>query len=174
MREGSLSFCARPPSNSCAVAEQSDDHKQMIITVFDPVKGRGPELARFDLSPEYETNLKTVLWNISPDGTRLAAARGPAGPILIRSLRSQQTQVIRANGLNHIRQLQWASDGKGLFVSNVTNGGSEIIHVDLNGNAQLLWKCGGDVCFGQSSPDGRHLAIYDKKLNANMWMLENF
>ena len=174
VREGTLSFCARPPSNLCAVAEQSDDHKQMIITAFDPVKGRGPELARFDLSPEYETGLSTVIWNISPDGTRLAAARGPAGPIQIRSLQGQQTQVIQPKGLNHIRQLQWAADGKALFVSNVTNGGSEIVHVDLDGNTKLLWKCGSDVCFGQSSPDGRHLAIYEKKLNANMWMLENF
>ena len=24
------------------------------------------------------------------------------------------------------------------------------------------------------SPDGRHLAIYDWKLTANMWMMENF
>ena len=80
VREGTTSFCARPPSNLCGVAEQSDDHKQMIITAFDPVEGRGPELASFDLGPEYETNLQTMLWNISPDGTRLAAVRGPARP----------------------------------------------------------------------------------------------
>ena len=42
--------CARSsPSNLCAVAEVTEDHKRLTITSFDPVKGRGPELARFDL-----------------------------------------------------------------------------------------------------------------------------
>ena len=40
--------CARPPSNTCVIAEQSEDRKQMIVSIFDPIKGRGPELARFD------------------------------------------------------------------------------------------------------------------------------
>jgi serine/threonine protein kinase len=174
MREWSSSNCARPPSNLCAVGEQTDDHKQMIITTFDSVKGRGPELTRFDLSPTYETNPHNLLWSISPDGTRLAAARGPEGPIQIRSLRNQQTQVIRAKDLNNMSLLQWTADGNGLYVSNVTNNGSEILHVDLKGNVKLLWKSNSERCFGVPSPDGRHLAIYDWKLSANMWMMENF
>jgi hypothetical protein len=54
------------------------------------------------------------------------------------------------------------------------------------GNAAVLWEQRGTVArwyFGLGgpstpwatpSPDGRHLAIYDWKLNANMWMMENF
>jgi eukaryotic-like serine/threonine-protein kinase len=174
VREGSMSFCARPPSNLCAVAEQGDDHKQMIITSFDPVKGRGLELARFELDSDYDMNANYLLWNISRDGTRLAAARGPEGPIQVRSLRGQPTQVIRAKGLNNMWRLKWAADGRGLFVSNREKGGAEILHVDLQGNAKLLWKCSGDRCVGRPSPDGRHLAIYDWKQSANMWMMENF
>jgi Tol biopolymer transport system component len=174
MREWSSSGCARPPSNLCAVAEQTDDHKQMIITSFDPVKGRGLELAGFDLDPIYAANNSDLLWSISPDGTRLATAPGPEGPIQIHSLRGQPTQVIRAKDLTSLRYLQWAADGKGLFVSNVVKGRGEIMHVDLKGNAKLLWKCNTDGCFGTPSPDGRHLAIFDRQLSANMWMMENF
>ena len=147
----------------------------MIITSFDPIKGRGPELARLDLSPEYQTNPNNSMsWNISPDGTRLVAERGTEGPIEIRSLRGQQIQVIRAKELNHMRIPQWAADGKGLFVCNATNSGSEVWHVDLNGNAKVLQGSNSGNCWVLPSPDGRHLALNDSKLSANMWMMENF
>jgi serine/threonine protein kinase len=175
MPEYSSSSCARPPSNLCAVAEQSEDHKQMIITSFDPIKGRGPELARLDLSPEYQTNPNNSMsWNISPDGTRLVAERGTEGPIEIRSLGDQQIQVIRAKELNHMRIPQWAADGKGLFVCNATNSGNEVWHVDLNGNAKVLQGSNSGNCWVLPSPDGRHLALNDSKLSANMWIMENF
>jgi len=175
MPEWSSSNCARPPSTLCAVGEQTGDHKQMIITSFDPVKGRGTELARFDLSPEYQTNPNnSLLWSISPDGTRLVAAQGPEGPLQILTLRDHQIQVIRATELIHMRILQWTADGKGLIFSNVTNSGSEIFHVGLKGNAKVLWKSNSGNCYVLPSPDGRHLAIYDWKLSANIWMMENF
>jgi eukaryotic-like serine/threonine-protein kinase len=174
MRGGGPDFCARPPSNLCAVAEPSEDRKQMIITAFDPVKGRGRELGRFDLDPDYDLSANNLLCDISPDGTRLATARGPEAPIQIHSLRGQQTQVIRAKGLNNMRTFQWAADGKGLLVNNLIEGGTEIFHVDLKGNTRPLWKCNNDRCFALPSPDGRHLAIDDWRLTANMWMIENF
>jgi Tol biopolymer transport system component len=147
----------------------------MVITSFDPIKGRGPELARLDLSPEYETNPNTYLfWNISPDGTRLAASQGPDGPLQIRSLRDQRTQVMQ-NGLNHIQVPQWTAEGKALFVCGVINSGSQALwHVDLNGNAKVLKGTNSGNCWGLPSPDGRHLALNDSKLSANMWMMENF
>ena len=46
-RHGNVS-CARPPSDTCVLAEQSEDRKQMIVSILDPIKGRGPELARID------------------------------------------------------------------------------------------------------------------------------
>jgi Tol biopolymer transport system component len=173
MPEFSSSFCARPPSNLCAVAETTVDHKQTVVTAFDPVKGRGPELARFDLDPIPNED-RWPLCDISPDGTRLATSRSPEGPIQIRSLRGQPTQVIRAKDLNSMRYLGWAADGKGLIVTNVIKGSGEIMHVDLHGNAKLLWRCNIDKCGGAPSPDGRHLAIDDGRLSANMWMMQNF
>jgi hypothetical protein len=51
--------CSRPPSKLCAVAEQSDDHKQMIVRSLDPTSlnpadARGAEQARIELFPNYD------------------------------------------------------------------------------------------------------------------------
>ena len=129
----------------------------VIITSFDPVKGRGTELARFDLDPD--TNGDGWLCDLSPDGTRLAVSRGPEGPIRILSLRGQPTQVIQVKGLNKMLLLYWAADGKGLYVSNGIHGGT-LSHVDLQGHAHVLWENhGGNSTMGMPSRDGRHLAI---------------
>ena len=165
--------CARRPSSLCALVEPGVDRKEMIVTAFDPVNGRrGPELARFDRDP----HLREYDWppcSISPDGTRLAASRGPEGPIQILSLRGQRAQVIQVPSLHDIRLLGWAGDG--LFVINGIRDGTVLQHVDLQGHAQVLWKCsGGQQCDFSPSPDGRHLAILDRQLSANIWMMENF
>ncbi len=172
---GSGFTCARPPSSLCILAEPALDRKQMIVTAFDPVQGRrGPELARYDLDP----NSKHNHWppcGISPDGTRLAASPGPEGPIQILSLRGQRTQVIQVPDLRGIRLLGWAGDANGLFVIHGVKDGTVLQHVDLKGHAQVLWKCGGgQQCDFSPSPDGRHLAIVDRQLSANMWIIENF
>jgi Tol biopolymer transport system component len=147
----------------------------MIVTAFDPIKGRGLELSRFDLDPDFNLNINSMLCSISPDGTRLAVAAGPAGPLQIRYLRDGRTQAIRAKGLNRMQNLGWAADGNGLFVSNLTTDGTEIVHLDLQGDAKVLWKSNNDnTIFGRPSPDGRHLAIYESRQSANMWTMENF
>lgn len=164
--------CARLPSNLCVVAEVTENHKQVTITSFDPVKGRGRELARFDLDPDM--NEDGWFCDISPDGTRLALSRGPEGPIRILSLRGQPTQVIQVKGLDKMGSVYWAADGKGLYVSNGLNGGT-LSHVDLQGHAHVLWKSQGGVrTFGIPSRDGRHMAIQGSTLSSNIWMLENF
>ena len=168
-------FCARAPSNICVVVQPTLDHKQMIVSALDPIKGRGPELARYDIDP-FRTADDWPLCGISPDGTRLVTSRGPDGPIQILSLRGDPAQVIQVKGLNNIRLLGWAADGQSLFISNTIKGGGVLLHVNLQGNATVVWKCseGRDRCTWAASPDGRHLALYDEKLRANMWMMENF
>lgn len=166
------SSCARLPSNLCAVAEATQDHKQAIVTAFDPIQGRGRELTRFDLDPKVDQD--HLVWGLSPDGTRVAAAPGPQGPIEIHSLIDRSTHVIRPQAVTRIVQLLWTADGKGLLVSNTTGAASEILHVDLRGNTSVLRKCDSDRCFALASPDGRHLAIYDWRLSANLWIMENF
>ena len=172
--EFTSSFCARSPSNLCAVGEQTADYRQAIITSFDPIKGKGPELARFDLSPEYQTKRMKLVWGISDDGTKLAFASGPQGPIHIRSLRDGHQQIVHVRGINNIRGLGWAHDGKGFFTTSNTKSGNEILYLNLHGEAKVLWNCGNDACQGGPSPDGRQFEIDVGKFNSNLWMIENF
>jgi hypothetical protein len=166
--------CARPPSKTCVIAEQSEDRKQMVISIFDPIKGRGPELVRFDFERELKT-LDVPPCVISPDGRRLAIARSPESQIEIYSLHGQLIQRIPSQSLGTLIFLVWAMDQKGLFATRNAQGGNELLHLDLQGSVTSLRKCVGfEGCFGLPSPDGRHLAIVDTNQSRNMWMMENF
>ena len=176
LAEFNSSACARSPSNLCAVAEQTPDHKQAVITSFDPIKGRGSELMKFDLSPEYQAKRMRLIWGISDDGTKIAFAPGHEGPIQIRSLRSGRQQVIQARGLSEVGGwgFGWTHAGKGLFIPSKTKEGNEILYVNLQGDTRVLWNCGNDHCSGTESPDGQQFAINVAKFNSNLWMIENF
>jgi Tol biopolymer transport system component len=173
-RPWSMIFCARPPSDLCAIANPTEDRKQLVVTAFDPVKGLGPELIRFELDP----NVIHWFCEISPDGARLAAMRGPEGPIQILSLRGQPARVIHAKDLKNLQSLTWASDGNGLFVSQHTLAGMRILYVDLEGNERVLWNNDrgnqDNENRARQSPDGKYLAIQDPYVTSNMWMMENF
>jgi serine/threonine protein kinase/Tol biopolymer transport system component len=169
--------CARSPSNLCAVAEQTPDHKHAVITSFDPIKGRGKELTRFDLGAEYQARRFGVNWAMSDDGTKIAFASDREGPIYVRSLRTGQQQVIHARGLNEIGigGLAWKHDGKGFWVGGKTKDGNGVFYVDLQGDVKMLWNCGnGGFCRGKASPNGHQFKIDEFKMIYNLWMIENF
>jgi Tol biopolymer transport system component len=163
-------FCARPPSNLCVFGERTEDRKHLVFTSIDPLKGRGTELARFDLDPSANN------WNfhISPDGTRLAVSTNGAGPIHILSLRGQPEQVLRPK-FNSVGEFYWAADGKGLYVPDHVKSRSVLWYLGLNGNMHVLWKNPGEgYILGHPSADGRHLAIEVSSTSNNFWMMENF
>jgi serine/threonine protein kinase len=166
--------CARAPSMLCVIPEQTADHKQMIVTAFDPEKGRGPELARFDLNRDINLTIENILAVISPNGTRLAITRSPEGPIEIHSLHGKPAVPIQPHGADKLVNLEWTADGKGFFIGIRNQGLGELLHVDLGGKITQLWSSRAGRCFGSPSPDGHHIAIYDWQRNSNMWMMENF
>ena len=169
-------FCAKAPSNLCVLAEPTKNEKRVVVTAFDPIKGRGRELMQYDIGPLPDVEGLLPI-DISPDGTRLAVAKHTEGPIEILSLGGERLQIIHAKGLNNIRALGWTSDGKGLFVSSPINRGWEVLHVGFHGDVKVLWTSNeGDESVGWSeSADGRHIALYGTKQNAsNIWMMENF
>jgi hypothetical protein len=176
VREGASVLCARPPSNVCVLAETTEDLKGMTVTAFDPVKGRGSELAQFALGDDRTLGRDHLLiCDLSLDGSRLALARSPVGPIEIHSLRGQQTLTIPTTGLDPLRYIKWTADGKGLFVSTLRHDSGEVLHIDMHGKANVIWNCTGpNLCLANPSPDGRHIAISEWKQNANIFMMENF
>lgn len=148
----------------------------MVVTAFDAVGGRGPELARFDLSRDIDITVENILCAISPDGTRLAITRSPEGPIEIHSLTGGPTTTVRVQGSRKFFLLDWAAAQNGFFLESHTEDTAELLHVDLQGNTSTLWKRRGSGAraAGIPSPDGKHIAIYDTQRPANMWMMENF
>jgi len=67
---------------------------------------------------------------------------------------------------------QWAADGKGWYVTGVTQRGLALLHVDLKGDTHVLWeRHGASIIRAVPSPDGRHLAILDETVNGDIWMI---
>jgi serine/threonine protein kinase/Tol biopolymer transport system component len=175
--------CARAPATLCVIAQQTADFKQLVFTAFDPFKGWGSELTRFDTGPTYSGPYG---WDLSPDGTYIAILRYSAAKIHVLALDGQPPREIALQGWSNLQSVNWAADSKGLFVSAVTQAGSALLHVGLRGDARVLLRQTGSFAWLNElesvasaeavvpSPDGRHLAIYDSKLSANMWMMENF
>jgi Tol biopolymer transport system component len=161
--------CARAPSQLCAIAEPREDHKETVVSVVDPVKGRGAELTRFPTDPQ-----SNDWWfDLSPDGTRIAATRSAASPIVIYSLRRQPPRPIQLKQWTNLFTFAWAADSKGLFAITWTKSGRVVLHVDLEGNSQALWEhTGGSAeTLAAPSPDGRLLAMQGWTNSANMWMV---
>jgi eukaryotic-like serine/threonine-protein kinase len=176
--------CARAPSTTCLIAERTPDHMRLVFTAFDPLKGRGNEAARFETVPTVDAE---YAWDLSPDGSRIAILRRSEGSVQIVSLSGHAPQKVGAKDWTSFQRVDWAADGRGLFVSALTKEGSAILHLDLKGKTHLLREFGGivqtssDPFMGGSSaawavpsPDGHHLAICSWSTSANMWMLENF
>jgi eukaryotic-like serine/threonine-protein kinase len=168
--------CARSPASLCALAEESPGHKQLIFTAFDPLKGRGKELRRYDTDPAAQYS-----WALSPDGTRIVVLNPRDDLIHILYLDGRPPEEIAVKNLNLGDALDWAADGKGLFIDNTTPQGMALTYLDLHGNTHQIWEQkeilgarGLLSTWGIASPDGRHLAINGSSISSNVWMLENF
>jgi DNA-binding winged helix-turn-helix (wHTH) protein/Tol biopolymer transport system component len=112
VKNGSLLRCARSPAALCVIAEPSKDRKQVVISAFDPLKGMGAELVRFN--PDSITNAWDL--DLSPDGTRIAALPSPKGPLQVLHLNGEPTEEIRLKDWHSMHTVNWASNGKTLLL----------------------------------------------------------
>jgi serine/threonine protein kinase len=163
--------CARFPSSVCVILELSADRRQFVFTQFDPLQGRGVELARVDIDSE----AKKFRWDLSPDGTHIAYFRTPQEPIEIVSLHGAANQSFHVKGWDNLESLDWTADGEGFFIADGVHGGMVLLHVDLQGNAKVVHNYQGQTgLWARQSPDGRHLVISEYRVDGNIWTLENF
>jgi eukaryotic-like serine/threonine-protein kinase len=162
--------CARAPASLCAIAERTADRKQLVFRALDGEEGRGQEIARISADAT-----KGYHWDLSPDGTQIALLKHRDGIMHILSLNGGTTRQITAREWRTLSSVAWTADGKGLFVSSYTGRGADMLHLDFQGNARLLWEePGGIELYGVPSPDGQHLAMRGWNVEGNIWMMENF
>jgi Tol biopolymer transport system component len=160
--------CSRAPADLCIFSEEAPDEHQLIFSAFDPIKGRGRELARLPKDPKID-----LPWNFSPDGKRIAALVPGAASVHMVPLDGDQPRDITVKGWPPFNCLDFSADSMGFFVNSMTNGGGTLLYVDLNGKAHPLWQSAFFI-WGIPSWDGRRLAILGLAMNGNLWMLENF
>ena len=164
--------CARSPATLCVLAEMSPDRRQLNFIAFDPIQGRGRELAKVETDPTDSYN-----FDISPNGADLAVVKegDREGRIRILRLNGGAPRDIIFKEWAPLHSLSWAADGRGLFASSQSPQDATLLHIDLEGNAQALWtQKGSRQTWGVPSPDGKRLAILGHTRNANAWMIENF
>ena len=163
--------CAR---TLCAIMERKNDYKELVFTALDPVKGRGRELARLSVNPDFPPGAD---WGISPDGSSIAVLTEDDRTIHVLSLSGQPERVINPNGWSSLEGLTWDASGKGFFTSSFTQRSAVLLYIDLQGNARVLWEQrgrAGDMLRAIPSPDGRHLAIKGYAVSSNAWMIQDF
>jgi eukaryotic-like serine/threonine-protein kinase len=170
--------CVRAPANFCVIGEQSADRKRVILSLFDPIKGRGPELGRFDLA---DGN-----WAISPNGSMLALVQpGPQQnrirfvPVSGRDnpvLHNEASREIVIKDWSNMSTLDWSADSAAVFIGALSPRGSVLLRVDLQARTNVLWQRKGSysALWGVPSRDGRYLALRAATLDSNAWLLENY
>jgi serine/threonine protein kinase len=174
-RQAILYGCARAPASLCVLTEASQDEKQLTLTAFDPLKGRGKVLRTLEKDPS-AFNYGVA---VSPDGSTAAFSKPGEAEIKIRllSLTGGSDREITLKGWPDVSGLDWAPDGKGFYVGSRSPQGSTLLYTDLKGEVQVLWQYKGGVgaaIWGVPSPDGHYLAIRGGATNSNVWMLAGF
>jgi Tol biopolymer transport system component len=168
--------CARAPANLCVVSEESQDEKHLIVTAFDPLKGRGKVLRTIEKEP----SAHSFGLALSPDGSTFAISKSGEAEIHISllSLSGSPDREITVKGWPNLswNGLEWSPNGRGFYCGSMSPQVSTLLYVDLEGNARVLWQHKGepDFIWGIPSPDGRYIAIEGFSFNSNVWMLENF
>jgi hypothetical protein len=101
----------------------------------------------------------------------------PKGPtVWLFSLADGTERPLPLPGWAGFACLDWASDGKSIWVQAHTAVKQALLNVDLSGRARAMLELEDSHYLGWAiqSPDGKHLAIWKGNGNANVWMLENF
>jgi Tol biopolymer transport system component len=164
--------CPQPPSEVCFLGQLSEDGQILHFSAFEPLTGKAHEVRSVGVRPGGLRN-----WMPSPDGSRLVFVEYNTleGHIRLLSLRGEPDRDFVVKGWAGFNSVDWAADGKSLFVSSQSTTSATLLHVDLEGHATPLWdQRGAWRIYAIASPNGRELAIAGMTSSSNVWMIENF
>ena len=162
--------CSRSPANFCVFAEETPDGHQLVFSAFDPLGGRGRELARFtvDRKADYQ-------WNLSPDGSSIAAVKTGDDTVHVLALNGRPNHNLTLKGWPNLNSVDFSADSKGFFVNSISNGTATLVYVDQSQRTHPAWQWKSPgVSWAVPSRDGRRFAIMQITLRSNMWMIEDF
>ena len=125
--------CSSRTANVCVYGSRSEDQRELVLTAFDPIGGKGKELLRIPTDRDGDYH-----WALSSDGSEIAYLKGHwnADQIYFIPLHGGKTRSIAVKGHFLLCSLEWAHDSKSLFVGSERADGSAVLHVDLDGSAQ--------------------------------------
>jgi Tol biopolymer transport system component len=160
--------CALLPAALCAFAERSADGRQLVFTAIEAA-GRGRELLRVAADP-----VGDYRWALSPDGSRVAVLDTRHPKIRVLSLAGQPPHDIVVSEPGTLGYVSWTADGARLLVPSVDARAATLLSVDLAGNARVLARHPGALDISAiPSPDGRRVAVWVRRRNANLWLAES-
>jgi len=109
--------------------------------------------------------------------TGFAGGRPEPQPVIrLLTLKGGKERSMMLKDWSSINAIDWAADGKTLWVSaSTTTGTNGLLNVDLQGRVHPVWEqTKMYVGWAIPSPDGRYLALWQASGNSNVWMVENF
>ncbi len=162
--------CVSGGAASCAYQVESPDHRELIIKSFNLLSAHVRELLRIPVEPKSDYH-----WALSPNGLLIGLLKSEWGSNQIRffSLQSGENRAIAVSGYAELRSLDWAPDSKSVFVGSSGPEGSVLLHIDLSGRTQPIWRQPQPLnTWGIASPDGRRLAIFATSVEANVWVMD--
>jgi hypothetical protein len=158
-----------PPSALCVVSELQGS--ETVFFSFDPVRGRGPEIARLEA-------VASTSWCLAPDGSALAVldVRSPQPRIVVVSLSGAPRHDVALNfaGAKGIQHLAWDRSGLGWLAVVYWGKSWNLLHIDGNGDAVELLPPQVWMYSSAMSPDGRRVVFTSNTVEANAWLLEHF
>lgn len=167
---GAQHRCAAGAAASCVVSEPSQDRSQLIFSGFDPTGGAKHELLRVPLDPS-----STPVWDLSPDGSRLAMlVDAHKSTIHVAELRSGTSRDVKLDTAASLSGLTWSADAGGWFVTGLAERRGVVLYVQSSGKVTELWSGLSSVAAPVLSPDGKSLTFAVSTQNSNAWMLEGF
>ena len=155
--------CPRRPGAQC-VASEGNAQGEILFSSFDPLSSARHPLFRVTRLIDRRN---IINWTVSPDGSRIAmTGADPQGRIEIRSLTGEIQTRIELKEWPTPLSIDWAADGKALFVSHIgmiasPSGpiGATLLRVDLEGHVLPLWETrGGRYTWARFS--GRQISGY--------------
>jgi serine/threonine protein kinase/Tol biopolymer transport system component len=169
-------WCTNRAANLCVFGRPTAGTNELVLVAFDPLGGPGRELVRIPVEAGSSANIGfDYSWQLSPDGSQIGIVKERGNQILLVPLGGGPTRTIRPKGHSDLIDLSWANDSQSMFVSTLEPGGANLLHVDLNGDAQSVWEQSqATETWGFPSPDGRHLAITGSSSESNVWSINNF